>query len=166
MRPGTWRAAKRTLAELEPLGIQLAEQPVATMEEAAELAGETSIPLAGDESVETVADAARAAAANACQLTGIKLSKVGGLAPAMQVAEMLPAYVSSALDGPVGIALRGTARGSGPGHALARERRRAHGLATQRLFASTIASVECELEGGMLRPPPGPGSGSRSTRMR
>ncbi len=35
----------------------------------------------------------------------------------------------------------------------------AHGLATQRLFASTIAAVECELRDGMLHLPPGPGLG-------
>ena len=33
----------------------------------------------------------------------------------------------------------------------------AHGLATQRLFASTVASTECELRDGMLHPPEGPG---------
>ena len=36
---------------------------------------------------------------------------------------------------------------------------RSHGLATQRLFASTIASTECELRDGFLHPPPGPGLG-------
>jgi len=35
----------------------------------------------------------------------------------------------------------------------------AHGLATQRLFASTIAAVECEVRDGMLHLPPGPGLG-------
>ena len=46
--------------------IELAEQPVATLEEAAELAASTSIPLAGDESVESRADAERAVALGAC----------------------------------------------------------------------------------------------------
>ena len=35
----------------------------------------------------------------------------------------------------------------------------AHGLATQRLFASTIASAECELRGDRLHLPDGPGLG-------
>jgi L-alanine-DL-glutamate epimerase-like enolase superfamily enzyme len=35
----------------------------------------------------------------------------------------------------------------------------AHGLATQRLFAETIASVECDLRDGLLHLPPGPGLG-------
>jgi o-succinylbenzoate synthase len=151
--------AKRMLEALEPLEVELAEQPVATLEEAAEVAASTSIPIAGDESVENKADAERALAMNACALTGVKLSKVGGPEAAIEIAEVLPAYVSSALDGPVGIAaaaqvaqtLAQSASGGGPGLA--------HGLATQRLFSSTIASVECEVRDGMLHLPPGPGLG-------
>ena len=151
--------AKRTLAELEPLGVQLAEQPVATIEEAAELSQATSIPLSGDESIETADDAAKAAAASSFQLTGIKLSKVGGLLPGRQVAEKLPAYVSSALDGPVGIAMGARLAAEIQETPWPTSGERAHGLATQRLFASTIASVGCELKGGMLRAPPRPGLG-------
>lgn len=151
--------AKRALRALEPLGVQLAEQPVATMEEAAELAGMTSIPLAGDESVATAEDAERAARSGAFQLTGVKLSKVGGMEAGFRIAQALPAYVSSALDGPVGIAAgaRLAARiAHGPWPASGE---RAHGLATQRLFASTIAAVECELRDGAIRAPVGPGLG-------
>jgi o-succinylbenzoate synthase len=151
--------AKRMLKALEPLEVELAEQPVATLEEAVEVAASTSIPIAGDESVETRDDAVRAQAMGACSLTGIKLCKVGGPEAAIEIAEVLPAYVSSALDGPVGIAaaaqvaqtLRAAVGTSDPGLA--------HGLATQRLFSSTVASVECEIRGGMLYPPPGPGLG-------
>ncbi len=151
--------AKRMLKALEPLELELAEQPVATLEEAVEVAASTPIPIAGDESIETRADAERAQAMRACALTGIKLSKVGGPEAAIEIAEVLPAYVSSALDGPVGIAaaaqvaqtLRAGAGASAPGPA--------HGLATQRLFSATIAAVECELRDGMLHLPPGPGLG-------
>ena len=151
--------AASILGELEPLGVQLAEQPVATMERAAELASRTSIPLAGDESVETPEDALRASQTGAFRLTGIKLSKVGGLTSALRIAGNLPAYASSALDGPVGIAAgaRLAARLSSAPWPASGER--AHGLATQRLFSETIASVECELRGAMLHPPPGPGLG-------
>lgn len=151
--------AKRTLAELEPYEIELAEQPVATIEEGAELSSETSIPLAADESVETRADAERVAASGAFALTGIKLSKVGGPEEALEIAELLPGYVSSALDGPVGIAAALQVAeslgdlGRSAGESLA------HGLATQRLFASTVAAVECELRGDLLHPPAGPGLG-------
>jgi O-succinylbenzoate synthase len=158
---GAWdmETAKQTLGELEPYEVELAEQPVATLEEAMEVARSTSIPIAGDESIESRADAERAAAMEACRMTGVKLSKVGGPEEAIEIAEVLPAYISSALDGPVGIAaaaqvaatLREAAAGGGPDLA--------HGLATQRLFASTIASVECRLEGDTLHAPPGPGLG-------
>jgi o-succinylbenzoate synthase len=158
---GAWdvETAKRTLVELEPLDVELAEQPVATLKEAVEVAGATSIPIAGDESVESRADAERALALGACCLAGVKLSKVGGPEEAIEIAEILPSYLSSALDGPVGIAaaaqvaqtLREAAGDDDVGVA--------HGLATQRLFASTIASTQCELRNGMLYPPEGPGLG-------
>jgi o-succinylbenzoate synthase len=144
--------AKRTLAELEPLGIELAEQPVAGLEAMAELAAATSIPLAADESVATLEEAEGAVALGACAYTGIKLSKVGGPEEALAIAGILPAYVTSALDGPVGIAAAARVAGAIGGDL-------AHGLATQRLFASTIAAVECELRDGMLHLPPGPGLG-------
>jgi len=151
--------ARRRLADLEPFDVELAEQPVATLEEAAELSQSTSIPIAADESVESRADAERAATMGACQLTGIKLSKVGGPEAAIEIAEVLPAYISSALDGPVGIAAAvqvAETLGEVAGNS---EVGLAHGLATQRLFASTVAEVECELRGGMLHPPDGPGLG-------
>lgn len=151
--------AKRTLAELEPYEVELAEQPVATLEESMEIAKSTSIPLAGDESIESRADAERATAMEAFRVTAVKLSKVGGPEAAIEIAEVLPAYLSSALDGPVGIAAAAQVAATlseaaiGPGPDLA------HGLATQRLFSSTVASTECELRGDMLHPPVGPGLG-------
>ncbi|HET6999636.1 MAG TPA: mandelate racemase/muconate lactonizing enzyme family protein [Solirubrobacterales bacterium] len=151
--------AKRTLAELEELDVELAEQPVATLEEAAEVAAATSIPLAGDECVESRADAERAVELGACALAGVKLSKVGGPEEAIAIAEVLPSYLSSALDGPVGIAAAAqvaqTLRANAPGEGVGL----AHGLATQRLFAATVATSECELRDGMLHPPAGPGLG-------
>jgi o-succinylbenzoate synthase len=150
--------AMRTLAELEPLDVELAEQPVDSLEEAAEIAGATSIPIAGDESVESRGDAERARDLNACALAGIKLSKVGGPEAAIEIAEVLPSYVSSALDGPVGIAA-GAQVAQTLDAGIEGRGSLAHGLATQRLFSSTIASVECELRGGMLHPPAGPGLG-------
>jgi L-alanine-DL-glutamate epimerase-like enolase superfamily enzyme len=92
-------------------------------------------------------------------LTGIKLSKVGGLFRALRVAGSLPAYASSALDGPVGIALCARLADRLRFLPWPASGERSHGLATQRLFASTIASAECELRDGMLHPPPGPGLG-------
>jgi o-succinylbenzoate synthase len=151
--------AKRTLGELEELDVELVEQPVATLEESVELASATSIPIAGDESIESRPDAERAIAMGACELAGLKLSKVGGPESAVEIAEVIPSYLSSALDGPVGIAAAAQVAQTLRDAAGAEQLDLAHGLATQRLFASTIASVECELRDGMLYPPPGPGLG-------
>jgi o-succinylbenzoate synthase len=151
--------AKQRLAALEPLDVELAEQPVATLEEAVEVAGATSIPIAGDESVGSRADAERAVAMGACGLAGLKLSKVGGPEAAIEIAEILPSFLSSALDGPVGIAAAAQVAQTLGGVAGAEGAGLAHGLATQRLFASTIAAVQCELRNGMLEPPEGPGLG-------
>ena len=152
-------AATRALAELEELEVELAEQPVATLEELAAVSRRTAIPLAGDESVESVGDAERAVSLGACRLVSIKLSKVGGPEEAIAIADVLPSYLSSALDGPVGIAAAAqvaqTLRDTAPTGAI----ELAHGLATQRLFASTIAAVESELRDGLLYPPDGPGFG-------
>jgi hypothetical protein len=69
----------------------------------------------------------------------------------------LPIYLSSSLDGPVGIAAAAHAA-----HALYRGRQDpglAHGLATQELFGDTIASAQCEVRDGLLHLPDGPGLG-------
>jgi L-Ala-D/L-Glu epimerase len=158
---GAWdlATAKRRLSEIEELDIELVEQPVATMEEMSELSEATAIPIAADESIVTVADAVQAARTRACEWVSIKLPRVGGPLEALDIASELRPYVSSALDGPVGIAagahlvqaLRAAPDPRGLGIA--------HGLATQRLFADTIAAVECELRGDQLHLPPGPGLG-------
>ena len=151
--------AKATLAALEELEIELAEQPVAGLEAMAALAASTSIPLAADENVTSLAEAERAVALGACSYTGIKLSKVGGPEEALAIADVLPAYVTSALDGPVGIAAAAQVALSLAETGHPERLHLAHGLATQRLFASTIAAVECEIREGMLHLPPGPGLG-------
>jgi O-succinylbenzoate synthase len=151
--------AKRTLAALEPLEVELAEQPVATLEELAEVGSTTSIPIAGDESIEACADAEEAIRLGACDIAGLKLSKVGGPEAAIEIAELMPSFVSSALDGPIGIAAAAQVAQTLDASSPVESPRLAHGLATQRLFASTIASVECELRDGTLHPPAGPGLG-------
>ena len=91
-------------AELEPLEIELAEQPVATLEE------RPSWP-ARPRSRSPATRASRRARmpSGRCEPApatwpAIKLSKVGGPEEAIAIAEVLPSYLSSALDGPVGIA--------------------------------------------------------------
>ena len=87
----------------------------------------------------------------------MKLAKTGGIGPAREVARHLPVYLSSALDGPVGIAAAAHAlqaiRSDGRLASLA------HGLATQLLFDDTIASAGCEVREGHLHLPDRPGLG-------
>jgi L-Ala-D/L-Glu epimerase len=150
--------ATRILAAVEPLGIELVEQPVETIAEAAELARRTPIPLAGDESIVTVADAEKSVEAGAFGITGVKLSKVGGLELGGKIAAVMRTYVASALDGPVGIAI-GRRLAEKVDASTPETERLAHGLATRRLFAETIAAEECALEGDLLHEAPGPGLG-------
>jgi o-succinylbenzoate synthase len=150
--------ATRILAAVEPLGIELVEQPVATIAEAAELARRTPIPLAGDESIVTVADAEESAREHAFGITGVKLSKVGGIEAGREIAKVMRTYVASALDGPVGIAI-GRRLAEWVDADVPADRRLAHGLATRRLFRETIAAEECALEGDLLHEAPGPGLG-------
>jgi o-succinylbenzoate synthase len=156
---GAWSVgeARGVLRMVEPLDVELVEQPVADLRELAAVTGATSIPVAADESVERGKDAQRAAGAGACDLAAVKLAKVGGIGEANGISEHLPIYLSSALDGPLGIAaaahaaqaLRFTGAAAGLGH----------GLATQLLFSETIAARESSLDRDLLTPPPGPGLG-------
>ena len=156
---GSWSAdeATRILAEVEALGIELCEQPVEGIEEMALVRAATGIPLAADESVASPADARRAREGGACDLATLKLAKVGGPDAAERGEWGLPAYISSALEGPVGIAAAARvaaamdAAGTGAGIA--------HGLATQLLFADTIAAAGPEVRDGTLVLPAGAGLG-------
>jgi L-alanine-DL-glutamate epimerase-like enolase superfamily enzyme len=136
--------------------LELAEQPCASLEELAELRRRVDVPIAADESVTGPDDARRAVEAQACDLATVKLSKVGGPRQALAVAEAIPVYLSSALDGPVGIA---AAAHTAQALLKSGDAGVAHGLATQRMFAGTIASRHCELRDGYLHLPEGPGLG-------
>jgi o-succinylbenzoate synthase len=148
--------AVRNLRGLEPLGIELVEQPVGTLTGMAEVRRKVGVPVAADESVTTAKQARDAIALGACDAATIKIAKVGGIRAARAVSEMLPVYLSSALDGPVGIA---AAAHVAQVIATSGGANLAHGLATAELFADTIASVACEVAGAALTPSDLPGLG-------
>jgi o-succinylbenzoate synthase len=156
---GAWgiEEALGVLRLIEPLGIELIEQPVTGMREMAAITKATPIPVAADELVEIGKDAQKARSTGACDLVSVKLAKSGGIGEANGIAGVLPIYLSSALDGPVGIAAAAHAAQalefSGPAAGLA------HGLATQLLFSATVASAGCEVRDGHLHLPAGPGLG-------
>jgi len=156
---GAWDAdtAARILDELGPLGIELAEQPVEGERAMAALTAAATVPIAADELVSSGKDARRAKERGACDLATVKLAKVGGIGEANGIASHLPIYLSSALDGPLGIAAAAHAAQALPFEGAAKGL--AHGLATQLLFSENIASTACELRGDELHVPPGPGLG-------
>ena len=135
--------------------LELAEQPAPDLEGLARVRRGVRPAIAADESVVDADDARHAVETGACDLATVKLAKAGGIAAALEVAREIPVYLSSALDGPVGIAAAAhTAQvlpGGGAGVA--------HGLATQRLLSATVAARGPELDGPLLRVPDEPGLG-------
>lgn len=154
---GTWTPAEAAmiLDSIEPFDIELAEQPVSGLAEMAELRERTSIPLVADEDVFDISTARRAGELKACDAVTVKLSKIGRLDA--RLGGSLPTYLSSALDGPVGIAAAAhvaqTLEASEPWSTVA------HGLATERLFSATIAEQGPLLDGAFLPVPAGNGIG-------
>lgn len=147
---GTWGEwAAGLLDELEPVLIELVEEPVTGLVELAALSPGTAIPLVADESVNDAADAADAAFEEACTAATVKLTKIGGLG--VNLGGYLPTYLSSALDGPVGIAAAAHAA-----QILDPELPWpdvAHGLATERLFSDELAADGPLTRGDRLEPP-------------
>jgi L-Ala-D/L-Glu epimerase / N-acetyl-D-glutamate racemase len=156
---GAWTTERAiaSLRELEPLEIELAEQPVATLEGMSEVRREAKVPVFADESVAGSDEARAAVAAEACDGATVKIAKVGGLRAAQAVIDILPVYLSSALDGPVGIAAAAHLAQMLPGTGVAAGL--AHGLATAELFDGTIASHECRVVDAFLSPSSAPGLG-------
>jgi L-alanine-DL-glutamate epimerase-like enolase superfamily enzyme len=155
---GAWdvdQATARLLA-LERHTIELVEQPVGTFEQMVDLRERIQIRIAADESLVSPYDARRARELGACEVAAVKIPKVGGIGAALEVGAVMPAYLSSALEGPVGIAAAA--------HAVQALRARghdagvAHGLATERLFSKTIGRG-LEADGDRLLVDDSPGLG-------
>jgi L-Ala-D/L-Glu epimerase len=155
---GAWgndEAAER-LRALARSTIELVEEPVSGLAQMALLRSKTRIPLAADESINSARDARLAIELDACSLATVKLAKVGGISAALEIAAEFPVYLSSALEGPVGIAAAAHTAQALSDRALTAEI--AHGLATERLFASTVGKGAV-LEGDRLSVSGGAGLG-------
>lgn len=155
---GSWAPpdAARRLGALARHTIELAEEPVSGLGDLARLRAQTSIPIAADESLVTPRDAREAVSLGACDYATVKLAKVGGISAALEIAGELPVYLSSALEGPVGITAAAHVvqalppRSAGTGLA--------HGLATERLFSETCGRG-AEARGAELHLGDSPGLG-------
>jgi L-alanine-DL-glutamate epimerase-like enolase superfamily enzyme len=136
--------------------IELAEEPVGGLAALAELRRRTRIPLAADESIVSPRDAREARELGACSLATVKLAKAGGIGAALEIAGEIPTYLSSALEGPVGIAAAAHAVQALPRSGAAIDL--AHGLATERLF-STSVGTGARTDGDRMVLPEAPGLG-------
>jgi L-Ala-D/L-Glu epimerase len=156
---GAWTAdeAVRRIGRLAGYGLQLVEQPCATLEELATVRRSCGVAIAADESVQSAGDVEAAARAEACDMVSIKLAPMGGLNAARAAVEAarsagIEPYLSSALDGPWGIA-------AALQLASAEEISLHCGLATLGLFDAAIARVLPSPKGGRIEVPAGPGLG-------
>jgi O-succinylbenzoate synthase len=138
--------AARMLRELGRYSLEYAEQPCATLEELAALRRLVDIPVAADESIRKAEDPLRVRAAGAADIVMVKVQPLGGVRPALRVAEAcgLPVVVSSAVDSSVGLAA---------GVALAAalpDLPYACGLATMSLLAGDVTGEPLTGRGGEL----------------
>ncbi len=150
---GAWTPAEAeaALRTLEPVGIELCEEPVSGVAAIRSLTGMTQVPLALDES----AAEPRALDARACALMCLKISRCGGLYGLLETARRARAvgyevFLASTLDGPLGIAAALHA-------AALLAPRHASGLATLSTFAARENPLPAA--GGRIAVPPGPGLG-------
>ncbi len=149
---GAWSVeeALATLRMLEPVGIELCEEPVAGLEPIAEVSASTLVPIAIDES----AGAPGALDARACEAVCLKIARCGGIVGVLDAARRARSvgyevYLASTHDGPLGIAAALHA-------AVAVKPDRPCGLATLGLFDRPDPFPALE---GRIAVPRGPGLG-------
>jgi O-succinylbenzoate synthase len=138
--------AERMLRELSAFDLEYAEQPCATLDELAELRRRVDVPIAADESIRRAEDPLRVRAAGAADIVVLKAQPLGGVRPALEIAEScgLPVVVSSAVDTSIGLAA---------GVALAAalpELPYACGLATMSLLAGDVTAEPLAEDRGTL----------------
>jgi O-succinylbenzoate synthase len=147
---GTWDvdAAERELRRLSVYTIELAEDPVATLEDLARLRRRTSVPLAAESCIRTVDDALRLRELDAADVIVLKPQRIGGVRAALRAAELarVPAIASSALETSVGLAAVVALAAALPDAPFAQ------GAGTATLLASDVAAEPLLPVDGWLRP--------------
>jgi O-succinylbenzoate synthase len=154
---GAWDVdtAVTAISRLARFDLELVEQPVASLDDLAAVRRRVSVPVAADECVRDVHDARRLDQLGAADLVVLKVQPLGGVRPALQVAEAarVPAIVTSMMETSVGLAA---------GLALAAampELAHACGLGTASLLAADVVADPLVPVGGRLavrRPVPDP----------
>ena len=101
---GAWdvETALERIGRMKPYDLELVEQPVATIEDLANVRRKVDVPIAADECVRTPADARRLEV----DALVVKVQPLGGFAATLRIIEAagLPVIVSSMLETSVGIA--------------------------------------------------------------
>jgi O-succinylbenzoate synthase len=94
------------LSRFDKYDIELAEQPVASLEDLAHLRRRVPVPLAADEAVRTLEDAHHLHKLRAADALMVKTQPLGGVRPALALVEVagVPAIVSSLYETSVGLA--------------------------------------------------------------
>lgn len=159
---GAWFTGEaiERIAEFQEYGIELVEQPVAPEDLASmhRVRDASLVPIVADEGVRSVEDLDLHVANGACDGVAIKLAQVGGITSASLLAGNaaragLLTFVTSTLDGPVGLA-------AGLHFAAARaDFSVANGLATGGLFEESYAFGLPEVVDGALELTDAPGLG-------
>jgi L-alanine-DL-glutamate epimerase-like enolase superfamily enzyme len=151
---GSWSVdeAVEMLGELEPLGIELCEEPASGVEACARVAASSPVPVALDESALDALDR------RVCEAVCLKVARCGGITGLLDAAARARRagyriYLASMLDGPLGIAAALHA-------AAAVEPDYACGLATLSLFERADA---LPVRDGRIAVPSGPGLGDGLT---
>jgi O-succinylbenzoate synthase len=105
---GAWdvETAQIEIPKLARLGVELVEQPVATIEDLARVRRASTIAIAADECVRTVDDARRLRELAAADVVILKVQPLGGVRTALAVAEEagVPAIPTSMMETSVGLA--------------------------------------------------------------
>jgi o-succinylbenzoate synthase len=150
---GAWSVdeALASLGALEPVGIELCEEPCSGLQDNAEVCAQTLVPVAIDESAALPGALDR----RICDAVCLKIARCGGISGVLNAARRARScgyeiYLASSLDGPLGIAAAL--------HAAAEVRPdRACGLATLAQFSQEADALSAER--GHIALPHGPGLG-------
>jgi len=148
------------LKELDALGLELLEQPLAADDLAshARLRRELTTPICLDESIATAADARRAIEQNACDVLNVKPGRLGGHAESLRVHDIArasgrPVWCGGMLESGVGRA-HNLALASLPGFELPGDI-----SASRRYWERDVVSPELRVIEGLMDVPSGPGIG-------
>jgi O-succinylbenzoate synthase len=99
-------AAVHMIGMLARYDLEYVEQPVASLEDLAEVRRRVAVPIAADECIRSLDDARRLRALDAADVIVLKQQPLGGVRAALEIAEAagVPAVVSSMMETSVGLA--------------------------------------------------------------